>query len=89
MRTPLKHFLAALAALTAQALVLVPAVQAQGHQVYYTCPGNVFTNTISAKEAEQRGCKARETQPVTTVAMPRPKPAAAPSTSGKIGRAHV
>ena len=39
----------------------------------------------TAKEAEQRGCKARETQQVTTVAMPKPKPVASggsPSSGG-------
>lgn len=52
------------------------AVQAQaGTQVYYVCPGNVFTNTITAKEAEQRGCKAREAQQPTSVAMPKARPA--------------
>lgn len=56
--------------------------QATG-QVYYVCPGNVFTNTITAKEAEQRGCKAREAQQSTTVVMPKPRPvpSASPSTT--------
>ncbi|MBN8487516.1 MAG: hypothetical protein J0M20_07320 [Burkholderiales bacterium] len=61
------------------------AVQAQAAgQVYYVCPGNVFTNTITAKEAEQRGCKAREAQQSTTVAMPKPRPV--PSTSPSTAR---
>ncbi len=47
---------------------------AQGSSVYYVCPGNVFTNTISAKEAEARGCKAREAQQPTTIAGPKPRP---------------
>lgn len=60
---------------------------AQSGQVYYVCPGNVFTNTISAKEAEQRGCKSREAQQPTTIPAPRsgnvgggkPAPVASPS----------
>ena len=52
---------------------------AQSGSVYYVCPGNVFTNTISAKEAESRGCKSREAQQPTTVPAPQranqPKPA--------------
>ena len=47
------------------------AALAQSGQVYYICPGNVFTNTISAKEAESRGCKAREAQQPTTIPAPR------------------
>jgi hypothetical protein len=53
-----------------------PAALAQAGNVYYVCPGNVFTNTISAKEAEQRGCKSREAQQPTTIAGPKPRPAA-------------
>jgi hypothetical protein len=52
------------------------SVHAQSAGVYYVCPGNVFTNTISAKEAEQRGCKAREAQQPTTIAGPKPRPVA-------------
>lgn len=44
--------------------------------VYYVCPGNVFTNTITPREAESRGCKSRETHEPTTFAAPRPRPAA-------------
>jgi hypothetical protein len=49
---------------------------AQTPNIYYVCPGNVFTNTITAKEAEARGCKAREAQQPTTIAGPKPKPVA-------------
>jgi hypothetical protein len=44
--------------------------------VYYQCPGNVFTNTITAKEADAKGCKAREAQQPTTIPAPRQRPAA-------------
>jgi hypothetical protein len=50
---------------------------AQG-SVYYVCPGNVFTNTITQKEADARGCKAREAQQPTTIAGPKPRPVASP-----------
>lgn len=65
-----------------------PAVLAQAGNVYYICPGNVFTNTISAKEAEQRGCKAREAQQPTTIAGPKPRPVAggAPASGAKAER---
>jgi hypothetical protein len=51
---------------------------AQAGSVYYVCPGNVFTNTISDQEAKSRGCKARETQLPTTIAGPKPRPVASP-----------
>ena len=47
---------------------------AQPGAIYYQCPGNVFTNTISAKEAETRKCTAREAKEPTTIAGPtRPR----------------
>lgn len=60
-------------------LVPLSAAQAQSPAIYYVCPGNVFTNTLSAKEAEQKGCKAKEAQQPTTIAGPRPRPAASPN----------
>ena len=49
---------------------------AQPNATYYQCPGNVFTNTISAKEAEARKCTAREAKEPTTIAGPtRPRTA--------------
>jgi hypothetical protein len=78
---------------TACCALLMPgawgAAQAQATgSVYYVCPGNVFTNTLTAREAESRGCKAREAQQPTTIAGPKPRAAAnptAPSGSGARG----
>jgi hypothetical protein len=43
----------------------------------------VFTNTISAKEAESRKCTVKEAKEPTTIAGPtRPRPVAAPVGSG-------
>jgi hypothetical protein len=50
---------------------IVVAVPAEEASVYYVCPGNVFTNMLSAKEAQSRGCKAREVQQPTTISGPR------------------
>jgi hypothetical protein len=63
--------------------VLSPATWAQ-QSVYYVCPGNVFTNTISQREADQRGCKAREAQqPNTVVSTPvKPRPVGTPPSAG-------
>ena len=51
--------------------------------VYYQCPGNVFTNTITPKEADIRGCKSKEAQQPTTIPAPkaRPGPATAPGSA--------
>jgi hypothetical protein len=46
---------------------------AQAGSVYYVCPGNVFTNTLSAKEAAQKGCKAKEATEPTTISGPKPR----------------
>ena len=43
---------------------------AQTVSIYYQCPGNVFTNTISAKEAEARHCTSKEAREPTTIAGP-------------------
>jgi len=72
-------------ALAASALGLATAsVWAQG-SVYYVCPGNVFTNTITQKEADARGCKAREAQQPTTISGPKPRPVASPSSAPRTG----
>jgi len=66
------------------------AALAQSPSVYYVCPGNVFTNTITPKEAENRGCKAREAQQPTTIAGPKPKPAyVAPAATARSGDERV
>lgn len=65
-----------LALLAGLAFGTAPA-RAQAGSVYYVCPGNVFTNTLSAKEAEQRGCKAKEAQQPTTISGTRVRQATA------------
>ena len=59
------------------ALAATGARAAQDTSVYYQCPGNVFTNTISAKEADAKGCKAKEAQQPTTIPAPKARPALA------------
>lgn len=84
MRSPLAPRAPGVLLVLGLGLLAASAARAQsGSQVYYVCPGNVFTNTITAKEAEQRGCKAREAQQPTSVAMPkaRPVPSASPGSS--------
>ena len=58
----------AMALFAAAAWTAVSGVaNAQPNATYYQCPGNVFTNTISAKEAEARKCTAREAKEPTTI----------------------
>jgi hypothetical protein len=59
-----------------------PLVHGPGGSVYYVCPGNVFTNTLSAKEAAQKGCKAKEATEPTTISGPKPRSASAAPASG-------
>jgi len=68
------------------ALAATGAVAAEGSP-YYQCPGNVFTNTITPKEADAKGCKAMVTQQPTTIPAPKVRGAAtapAQSASSKV-----
>ena len=68
-----------ISSLATLALLGLSATPAAAQGVYYECPGNVFTNTLSAKEADARGCKAREARQVTTIPGPaKVRPMAAP-----------
>jgi hypothetical protein len=48
------------------------AASAQERPVY-KCPGNLYTDTLSAKEAAARGCKALEGAPVTVIQTTPPR----------------
>ena len=63
--------------LVVAALLALAAAGAQAAQegVLYRCPNNVFTNTITPKEADAKGCKAMEAHQPTTIP--------------EIGRTHV
>lgn len=56
----------------ALALLLLPLL-AQAQSVVYKCPGPpvLYTDAISAKEAESKGCKPVEGAPVSVVQAPR------------------
>lgn len=47
--------------------------------VMYRCPGNDYNNTLSAREARERGCRTLEGTPITVIQSPKPRsvPAAA------------
>jgi hypothetical protein len=83
---------AAAPALTRLALVLALLLPgwagAQGREVY-RCPGNLYTDQISPKEALERGCKTLSGAPVTVVQSARPRPASSPAASGGTGRSEA
>ena len=62
---------------TAAALTLcaasVPAL-AQDSKTVYRCPGNVYTDALSAKEAHDKGCRTIEGAPITIVQSTKPRP---------------
>jgi hypothetical protein len=58
--------------LVAAALLALAATGAQAAEgALYRCPDNVFTNTITPKEAEAKGCKAMAVQQPTTIPAPK------------------
>ena len=66
------------AGVAAAALVAFAAgAQAADGGTYYRCPDNVFTNTITPKEADAKGCKAMEARQPTTIPAPKTRPGAA------------
>ena len=64
-------------ALIVAALVALAGADARAADgsITYQCPGAVFTNTITAKEAEAKGCKAMVIQQPTTIPAPKMRPA--------------
>ena len=79
----LRILLHALAA-TVLACVALPAGSAEtaDASVMYRCPGNDYKNTITAKEADAKGCKALEAQQPTTIPAPKPRQGAVATPSG-------
>lgn len=67
--------------LTLAALLLTGLAQADEKPVY-RCPGNLYTDALSAKEAIAKGCKTLEGAPITVIQSIKPKTAATSSSSG-------
>lgn len=57
---------------------LAGSAHAAEGSVMYRCPGNQYNNTLSAKEAKDKGCKTIEGAPITVIQSVKPR-AAAPS----------
>ena len=47
----------------------------QGDKQVYRCPGNpiLYTDTLSAKEAKEKGCRTLEGAPITVIQSPKPR----------------
>ena len=54
--------------------------------VTYKCPGNNYSNTISAKEAKDKGCTTLDNAPVTVIqsVKSRPGTAASPASGARV-----
>ena len=71
------------AVLAVSALAPLPAwAQASGSTVY-RCPGNLYTSELTAKQAEEKGCRTIEGAPITVIQGARPRTGApGPAASG-------
>ncbi|KQU81397.1 MULTISPECIES: hypothetical protein [unclassified Rhizobacter] len=81
----------ALAVAAVATLIALPARAAEEKTVY-RCPGNpvLYTDTLSAKEARDKGCKTLEGAPITVVQGLRPaKGSSSSAAAGKPGENRV
>lgn len=73
-------------ALLSAGLGLAAAASMAQEPVIYKCPGNLYTSTLTPKEASEKGCKTLEGAPVTVIQAPvRRAPAAAASSAAPRG----
>jgi hypothetical protein len=64
--------------------LLVALSQAPAHadeKSVYRCPGNLYTDALSAKEARDKGCKTLDGAPITVIQSVAPKGASASKSS--------
>ncbi len=61
------------------------AAQAADGTVMYRCPGNEYNNTLSAKEAKDKGCKTIEGAPISIIQASKPRAPVAGAGSGPTG----
>jgi hypothetical protein len=71
-------------ALLSGLVVGMPQAMAQEKPVY-RCPGNLYTDALSAKEASDKGCKTLDGAPITVIQSIQPRPAAPKSAGGNAG----
>jgi hypothetical protein len=70
--------------LSLAACLASPAAVVAQERIVYRCPGNLYTDQISAKEAQERGCKTLDGAPVTVIQSPK-RPAAKPGAAAASG----
>lgn len=74
---------AVLASIAALALGLAGTARAAEGSVMYRCPGNEYNNTLSPKEAKDKGCRTIEGAPITVIQTVKPRvPAAGSAVAG-------
>ncbi len=69
-------------------LLVLASLGAQAQGTVYRCPGPpvLYTDALSAKEAQEKGCRTIEGSPITVVQTPRPRSSApAPAVEGARG----
>ena len=54
--------------------------------VTYKCPGNTYSNTLSAKEAKDKGCTVLDNAPITVIQAQKPRAGASNASSPGTGR---
>lgn len=56
-------------------LLVVASLGAQAQGIVYRCPGPpvLYTDALSAKEAQDKGCRTIEGTPITVVQAPKPR----------------
>lgn len=64
--------------------MLVLSHTAQAQATVYRCPGPpvLYTDALSAKEAQDKGCRSIEGTPITVLPAARARPSAAPTSGG-------
>lgn len=68
-------------------LLLLGSASGASHAQVYKCPDNLYTDTITPKEATSKGCKALEGAPITVIQGPPRRPAAAATATPTNGSA--
>jgi len=77
------------------AIVMARPAAGQSSTIVYKCPGNVYTSEreLTAKQADEKGCKVIEGTPITVIqgrpAAPRPASATAASGTARPPEARV
>jgi hypothetical protein len=78
---PLRVYRAAPASLAVVWFAMASPVQAEEKPVY-RCPGNLYTDAMTAREAHDKGCKTLDGAPITVIQSSVPKGNAAGRSSG-------